>query len=209
MTAGPGAYDVCSSCSALPEKHMESPISEVLTQWSSPGWRWGAIFSHELHIVPLNQWGKCDSHRTQKGVILKLSSFNGLASGTVQHHQEFRGCSDTIGKAARTFKGIKWCHWFDTWEATPESWSNFTQQVCWSLFRFLDQKSQKQSQKPKTGGRAGTQVHALSSWYSLFSFPLAFPPLLPNTKHNLKNEFQSWVSELPSKTMISGLTGGL
>lgn len=124
-------------------------------------------------------------------MILKLSSFNGFASGTVQHHQEFRGFSDTIGKAASTFEGINQCHWFDTWEETPESWSNLTQQVCWSMFRFLDQKSQKQSQKPKTGGRVGTQVHALCSWYSLFPFPLVFPPLPPNTKHNLNTEFQS------------------
>lgn len=42
-TAGPGAYDACSSGSALPEKHMDSTISEVLTQ-SSPGWRWGHNF---------------------------------------------------------------------------------------------------------------------------------------------------------------------
>lgn len=83
IIAGPEAYDACSSWSALPEmRTIQQSHKSCLSGHLQVGM--GAVFSHELHTVPLNQWGKCHSlsasdHRTQKGMILKLSSINCFA----------------------------------------------------------------------------------------------------------------------------------
>lgn len=145
------------------------------------------IFSHELQTAPLNHWDKHDflfarDHTTQIGVILQLSSMNCFAFTTVQNHWEFGGFLGTTWKrATRTFKGINTCHWYEIWGAALECWSNFT--VCWSLFKFLDQKGPKQKLRLLKWAQEGIQcmlcVTGILSPLSLKPSSLVFSLLLP------------------------------
>lgn len=134
-----GLWHLLLLCSPFWETHgFNNARGSASVVISTLGAGRGMVPSRELQGVPLKDWDNCDSLSALCDHILfyVITEHNRNGPKTLLHqsfciwHSPASSAEDflhTIGKAARTFKGLNQCHWFEIWGASAERGSNLTQ----------------------------------------------------------------------------------